>query len=89
MTGSVQSFLQSCLKLVRNEKAIEDLQRLIDQYQQSSSMSSTQHAVHNIMGHTRIGREMRLTAQIGELEIDEVILDLGSEVNVLTKQTWE
>ena len=32
---------------------------------------------------------MRLTAQIGEFEMDEVILDLGSEVNVLTKQTWE
>ena len=32
---------------------------------------------------------MRLTAQIGEFEMDEVILDLGSEVNVLTKKTWE
>ena len=32
---------------------------------------------------------MRLTTQIGEFEMDEVILDLGSEVNVLTKQTWE
>ena len=32
---------------------------------------------------------MRLTAQIGEFEIDEVILDLGSDVNVLIKQTWE
>ena len=32
---------------------------------------------------------MRLTAQVGEFEMDEVILDLGSEVNVMTKQTWE
>ena len=32
---------------------------------------------------------MRLTAQIGQFEMDEVILDLGSEVNVLTKKTWE
>ena len=32
---------------------------------------------------------MRLTAQIGEHKMTEVILDLGSEVNVLTKQTWE
>ena len=88
LTGSVQSFLRSCLKLVRNEKSIEEIQCIIDQYQQSSSMSSTQCAIHNIMGHTRTGREMRLTAQIGEFEMDEVILDLGSEVNVLTKQTW-
>ena len=89
LTRSVQYFLRSFLKLVRNEKYIGELQHIIDQYQQSSSVSSTQRAVHNIMGHTRTGREMRLTAQIGEFEMDEVILDLGSEVNVLTKQTWE
>ena len=68
---------------------IRELQRIIDQCQPSSSVSSMQRAVHNIMGHTRTGREMRLTAQVGEFEIDEVILDLGSEVNFLTKQTWE
>ena len=32
---------------------------------------------------------MRLNAQIGDYGMYEVILDLGSEVNVLTKQTWE
>jgi len=32
---------------------------------------------------------MRLTAQIGEYEMDQVILDLGSDVNVLPKHTWE
>jgi len=31
---------------------------------------------------------MRLTALIGEYEMDQVILDLGSDVNVLPKQTW-
>lgn len=37
----------------------------------------------------RIGREMRLTTQIGEYEMAQVILDLGLDVNVLSKQTWE
>lgn len=32
---------------------------------------------------------MRFTAQIEEFEMDQVILDLGSDVNVLPKQTWE
>ena len=32
---------------------------------------------------------MRLSMQIGDYDIDEVVLDLGSKVNVLTKQTWE
>ena len=33
--------------------------------------------------------EMRLGAKIGEYEMDQVILDLGSDVNVLPKKTWE
>jgi len=37
----------------------------------------------------RTGREMRLTAQIGEYEMDQVILDLCLNMNVLPKQTWE
>ena len=32
---------------------------------------------------------MRLSVQIGYYDMVEVILDLGSEVNVLTKKTWE
>jgi len=32
---------------------------------------------------------MRLTAQIGEYEMDQVILDLGSDTNVLPKKMWE
>ena len=89
MTGNVHSFLQSCLKLVRNEQAIGEIQRIIDQCQPSSSVSSTHRVVHNITGHTRTRREMRLTAQVGEFKMDEVILDLGSDINVLTKQTGE
>ena len=30
-----------------------------------------------------------MNAQIGEYDMTDVILDLGSKVNVLTKQTWE
>ena len=37
----------------------------------------------------RIGCEMRLTAQIGEYEVDQVILDLGLDANAFLKQTWE
>jgi hypothetical protein len=32
---------------------------------------------------------MRLSTVIGSYEMDEVVLDLGFEVNVMTKQTWE
>ena len=32
---------------------------------------------------------MRMNIQIGDYEVDSVILDLGSDVNILTKQTWQ
>lgn len=32
---------------------------------------------------------MRLSAKIGDYNMDEVVLDLGSKVNVLMKLTWE
>ena len=38
---------------------------------------------------TQTGRDMRLIVKIGEYEMDQVILDLGSDVNVLPKKTWE
>ena len=30
-----------------------------------------------------------MTAQIGDYDMDYIILDLGSDVNILTQHTWE
>ena len=30
-----------------------------------------------------------MTAQIGDYDMDYIILDLGSNVNILTRKTWE
>ena len=35
------------------------------------------------------GWEMRLTTQIGDYEMDQIILDLDLNANVNPKQTWE
>jgi hypothetical protein len=45
--------------------------------------------VHEIGKRRWTNKELHLNAQIGEYEIDYVVLDLGSDVNVMTKQTWE
>ena len=36
-----------------------------------------------------MGPEFRMSAQIGNYNMDYIILDLGSDVNILTHQTWE
>jgi len=73
------------MKLLRNQNALNELQKFIAscEPQRSSGKEKTINRVR------RTGREMRLHAQIGEYDMTDVILDLGSEVNVLTKQTWE
>ena len=82
--STLSSFLQSCMKLLRNENALKELQKFL-------AVTDPQRGVdyEKTVSHVRrTGREMRLNVQIGEYDMTDVILDLGSEVNVLPKQTW-
>ena len=79
-TSKVKSFLQSCLKLIRDENAQFEVQRLIDYCD-----PTTEREINQIKRYIRTGREMRLSAVIKSYEMDEVVLDLGFEVNVMTK----
>jgi hypothetical protein len=44
--------------------------------------------VNQVSRKRRINKEFHLSAQIGDYEVDYVVLDLGSKVNVMMKQTW-
>jgi hypothetical protein len=44
--------------------------------------------VHQVSRKRRKNKELHLNSHIGDYDIDYVVLDLGSEVNVMTKQTW-
>lgn len=82
------TFSKTCMKLLHNRKAIKGLQELINK-----CVGNTPKGPHVFKKigklKERIGHEMRLTAQIGEYEMDQVILDLGSDANVFPKNTWE
>jgi hypothetical protein len=81
-------FLYTCIKLVQDERAIQELQNLIRQYELGKIDPLLNREVHQIGKKRRTNKEFHLNAQIGEYEIDYVVLDLGSEVNVMMKQTW-
>ena len=84
----VITFLDTCMKLLRNSKVVKGLQELINRC--VGTAPAKLHVVRKIGKHkTTMGREMRLTAQIREYEMDQVILDLGLDANILPKQTWE
>jgi hypothetical protein len=44
--------------------------------------------VNQVSRKRRTNKELPLSAQIGDFDVDYVVLDLGSEVNVMTKKTW-
>jgi hypothetical protein len=81
-------FLYTCVKLIQDKGTIQELQDLIKQYELGKIDPLLNRAVHQIGKRRRINKELHLNAQIGEYEIDYVVLDLGLEVNVMTKQTW-
>ena len=45
--------------------------------------------VNHIGKRLKIGRELRKTTQIRDYEIDYIHFNLVSDVNILTRQTWE
>ena len=78
------------MKLLRNQQAIKNLQDLIESCAKRTNPPLEVKDVHKLYKHKkRTGREMPLKAQIGDYEMDQVILDLGSYANILPKKTWK
>ena len=81
-------FLETCMKLLHDNKVVKGLQELITRC--AGTALREPRIVWKLGKHaTRTRREMRLAVQIGEYEMDQVILDLGLDANILPKQTWE
>ena len=75
------------MKLLCDSKAMKGLQELINRC--VGNTLGEPRVVRNIgENKARTGCEMRLTTQIGEYKMDQVILDLGSDANVFPKKTW-
>lgn len=86
----ITTFLETCMKLLHDSKVVKGLQELINWCAGKDNTTSEPCMVKKFYKHkVRTRREMRLTAQIWEYEMDQVILDLGSDTNVFPKQTWE
>jgi hypothetical protein len=81
-------FLYTCIKLIQDESVVQELQNSIRQYELGKIDPLMNREVHQIAKKRRKNKELHLNAQIGEYDIDYVVLDLGSEVNVMTKKTW-
>lgn len=76
--------------MLRDQKAVEGLQEMIDNFLNKDKSLPKQRAVNKVnLRKKRNGKEMRLTTQIHDFDMDQITLDLGFDTNVLPKQTLE
>ena len=81
--GTLHKFFEIFVSLERDSDALVKLEALMH----LPNKTVKDFAVNSLQKR-KTGKEMRMNIQIGDYEVDSVILDLGSDVNILTKQTW-
>jgi hypothetical protein len=84
----LMEFLYTCIKLIQDESIVQELHNLIRKYDIGRIYPLLNKEVHQLSNKRRTNKELHLNAQIGEYDIDYVVLDIGSEFNVMMKQTW-
>jgi len=63
--------MHTCMKFVWDQKIVEGLQELIDNYARKDKPLPEQHVVNRVnWSKKRTSREMQLTVQIGDFEMD-------------------
>ena len=78
--------MSSCLALIQDKDAIAKLQALI---QETLVESHLEKKFNQVRKKFKTGHALRMTAQIGNYDMDYIILYLGFDVNILTQKTWE
>ena len=74
--------MESCMAVVKSEDALEELLALIEEPKRGLWWENNVKHIHKILKN---GRELCMNAQIGDYSMDFFTLDLGSNVNILTK----
>ena len=75
--GTLERFFESFLSLARDPEALAEIINLLHRPGKESAV--------NYLHKKKTGKEMCMNINIGDYEVKSVILDLGSDVNILTK----
>jgi hypothetical protein len=85
----IKGFLQSCVKVLSDQSSVKILQNILEKCSIETEGKLEPKTVNHLHTRRRKSREFRLNANIGDFNMGDIILDLGSEVNVLPKKTWK
>jgi hypothetical protein len=84
---NLMEFLCTCINLIKNDRAVQEIQYLIRHYLIGRVDPLLNKEVHQVSRKRRKNKELYLSAHIGDYDV-YVVLDLGLEVNVMMKHTW-
>jgi hypothetical protein len=85
----IKGFLKSCVKLLSDPSSVKILQNILEKCSSEMEGKLEPKIVNHLHTKRRISREFRLNANIRDFNMGDIILDLGSEVNVLPNKTWQ
>jgi hypothetical protein len=87
--STIKTFLQSCVKLLNDPSSVKVLQNLLERCNTEVEGKLEKKTINHLHTRRRTSREFRLNANIGDFNMGDIILDLGSEVNIFPKKTWQ
>jgi hypothetical protein len=87
--STIKGFLQSCVKVLSDPSSMKILQNILEKCSSETKEKIEPKTINHLHTRRRTCREYRPNANIGDFNMGDIILDLGLEVNVLPKKTWQ
>jgi hypothetical protein len=87
--STIKGFSQSCMKVLSDPSSMKILQNILDKCSIETKEKIEPKTVNHLHTQRRTIREFRLNSNIMDLDMGDIILDRGFEVNVLPKKTWQ
>jgi translation initiation factor 2B subunit (eIF-2B alpha/beta/delta family) len=75
--------------LLNDTSSIKVLQNMLERFNTQVEGKLEKKTVNHLHTRIRTSREFILNANIGDFNMEHVIQNLGTEVNVLPKNTWQ
>jgi hypothetical protein len=85
----IKCFFQSYVKLLNDPSSVKVLQNMLEICSTNIEGKLEHKIVNHLHTRKRTGREFRLNANIGYFNMGDIMLDLGSNVNVSPKKKWK
>jgi hypothetical protein len=79
--SNIKKIMQSCVKLLNDPSSVNILQNMIEICNIEVEGKLKKKAVNHLHSRRKTSNEFRPNANIGDFNMGDIILDLGSEVN--------